>query len=116
MATKKARRENGMGTVYQRPNGTWVGKLQLGLDGCGKPKIKYFSGKTESEVKKKIRAFSPTNLIPDLKTVTVGVYLNHWLLNSKMDFIKRSSYDTVLDHLVVYHLLRAVVEYGLFDI
>lgn len=95
MATKKARRENGMGTVYQRPNGTWVGKLQLGLDGCGKPKIKYFSGKTESEVKKKIRAFSPTNLIPDVKTVTVGVYLNHWLLNNKMDFIKRSSYDAL---------------------
>lgn len=49
------KRDNGTGTIYQRANKTWVGKIYLGVDEAGKEKFKYFSGKTEAEVKKKIR-------------------------------------------------------------
>lgn len=45
------KRDNGTGTIYQRANKTWVGKIYLGLDETGKEKFKYFSGKTEAEVK-----------------------------------------------------------------
>ena len=48
-------KDNGTGTIYQRANKTWVGKIYLGVDEAGKEKFKYFSGKTEAEVKKKIR-------------------------------------------------------------
>ena len=45
------KRDNGTGTIYQRTNKTCVGKIYLGVDETGKEKFKYFSGKTEAEVK-----------------------------------------------------------------
>ena len=58
------KRDNGTGTIYQRANKTWVGKIYLGLDETGKEKFKYFSGKTEAEVKKFV---SITSLVQELK-------------------------------------------------
>ena len=45
-----ARRDNGTGTVYQRPNGSWVGRIYMGRGADGKPKYKCFSGKNQAEV------------------------------------------------------------------
>ena len=53
-----ARREKGTGSIYQRENGTWVGVLREISLVTGKPKSKYFSGKTEAEVKRKIREYN----------------------------------------------------------
>ena len=50
-----ARRDNGTGTVYQRPNGSWVGRIYMGRGADGKPKYKCFSGKNQAEVKRKIK-------------------------------------------------------------
>ena len=52
------KRDNGTGTIYQRANKIWVGKIYLGVDETGKEKFKYFSGKTEADVKKKIREYN----------------------------------------------------------
>lgn len=49
------RREKGTGTVYRRDNGTWVGRMNLGRGEDGKIKYKCVSGKSEAEVKRKIR-------------------------------------------------------------
>ena len=49
------RREKGTGTVYRRDNGTWVGRMNLGRGEDGKTKYKCVSGKSEAEVKRKIR-------------------------------------------------------------
>lgn len=57
------KRDNGTGTIYQRANKTWVGKIYLGLDETGKEKFKYFSGKTEAEVKKFV---SITSLVQEV--------------------------------------------------
>ena len=59
------KRDNGTGTIYQRANKTWVGKIYLGVDETGKEKFKYFSGKTEAEVKR--RFVSITSLVQELK-------------------------------------------------
>lgn len=48
------KRDNGTGTIYQRDNKSWVGKIYLGRDKTGKEKFKYLSGKTESVVTKLI--------------------------------------------------------------
>ena len=32
-----ARRDNGTGSVYQRPNGSWVGRIYMGRGADGKP-------------------------------------------------------------------------------
>ena len=36
------KRDNGTGTIYQRANKIWVGKIYLGVDETGKEKFKYF--------------------------------------------------------------------------
>ncbi len=52
------RREKGTGTIYQRDNGTWVGRISLGRGADGKLRYKCFSGKNEAVVKRKIREYN----------------------------------------------------------
>ncbi|MGM9592808.1 MAG: tyrosine-type recombinase/integrase [Candidatus Onthomonas sp.] len=86
------RRENGAGNVYQRSNGKYTGRLQLGVGPDGKAQIKYFSGKTAAEVKKKMRQYNKETFIqPD--TITVQQYMERWLKQYKQPFLKASSYD-----------------------
>lgn len=89
------KRDNGTGTIYQRENKTWVGKIYLGLDENGKGKFKYFSGKTEAEVKKKIREYNQSGTKIETKKISLQEYLNNWLKTYKRGTIKASSYDAV---------------------
>ena len=86
------RRENGMGTIYQRDNGTWVGRIkEKGKD--GKIKYKCFSGKSQAEVKRKIREYNKQSDAVDPTEVSLETYMTDWLLNAKKGKIKDSSYD-----------------------
>lgn len=90
------RREKGTGTVYQRENGTWVGRLSIGRGKDGKPKYKCFSGKSAAEVKRKIRDFNNSGArqtITDTSQVLFQNYLQSWLTNVKKISLKPSSYD-----------------------
>lgn len=89
------KRDNGTGTIYQRENKTWVGKIYLGLDENGKGKFKYFSGKTEAEVKKKIREYNQSGTKIETKKISLQEYLNNWLKTYKRGTIKASSYDAI---------------------
>ena len=51
----KRKREHGTGSISQRNDGTWTTRIQIGTQANSKPKIKAFYGKTESEVKKKLK-------------------------------------------------------------
>jgi hypothetical protein len=56
MAGKRA---NGEGTLYQRStDGRWLGSIQFGHDGRGRPIRKYVSAKTEREALRKLKALS----------------------------------------------------------
>ena len=90
-----AKRDNGTGTIYQRANGTWVGKIYLGRDETGKEKFKYLSGKTEGEVKRKIREFNQSGTKIEKKKISLQDYLYDWLKTFKRGTIKDSSYDTL---------------------
>ena len=49
MAKRKAtRRGNGEGSIWQRPDGRWLGQISLGYDEEGKLKRKTCYGKTRS--------------------------------------------------------------------
>ena len=48
--TKKHRRGNGEGSVYQRKDGTWAAVLTVGVKQDGKPDRKFLYGKTRKEV------------------------------------------------------------------
>ena len=89
------KRDNGTGTIYQRANKTWVGKIYLGVDEAGKEKFKYFSGKTETEVKKKIREYNQSGSRIETKKISLQDYLNNWMKTYKRGTIKASSYDAL---------------------
>lgn len=93
MEQKKFRREKGTGSVFQKPDGSWIGRISIGKRADGKPKMKYFSGRTEAEVKKKIRDFIKTNNGADYKKVSLEEYLNNWLSVYKRAELKNTSYD-----------------------
>ena len=50
-----SKREYGTGSISQRKDGTWTGRVDIGTQSNGKRKIKAVYGKTESEVKKKLK-------------------------------------------------------------
>ena len=51
------RRSNGEGMLRKRTDGRWELRLQTGLQDNGKPQFKYFYGKTQKEVKDKMKAY-----------------------------------------------------------
>ena len=92
-----AKRDNGTGTIYQRSNGNWVGKIYLGRDSSGKEKFKYLSGKTQAEVKRKIKEYNQNENKTNVKKVSVGEYVWNWVKLYKKGSIKDSSYDRIED-------------------
>ena len=91
----KPRREKGTGTLWKKENGTWMGRVDIGRNAEGKRKYKNFSGKTEAEVKRKIREFNKSAKHIDENKITVGAYIQNWLSTYKMGTIKLSSYDAI---------------------
>lgn len=89
------RRDNGSGTIYQRGNGTWVGRIYIGIDTNGKSKFKYLSGKSEAEVKRKIREYNKSGAEINANKISLGEYLNNWLKTYKKGTVKETSYDAL---------------------
>ena len=75
----KPRREKGTGTLWKKENGTWMGRVDIGRNAEGKRKYKNFSGKTEAEVKRKIREYNKSGKHIDENKITVGAYIQNWL-------------------------------------
>lgn len=102
-------KERGDGTISQRKDGTWTGRIFLGRDSTGKQKVKAVYGKTEKEVKAKLKQvkeemikFETTNL-PKL---TVSELLISWQTTVKKYELKPSSYDrlekTINNNIIPY--------------
>lgn len=87
------RREKGTGTIYQRENGTWIGRISIGRGRDGKIKHKCISGKTEAEVRRKIREYNRTECPLNPQQMLLKDYLMSWLTNIKKISLKPSSYD-----------------------
>lgn len=51
------RRSNGTGSLKKRDNGTWQISIMVGRKPNGKRNIKYFTGKTQAEARKKMKAY-----------------------------------------------------------
>jgi len=107
MKQKDIRREKGTGNIYQREPGKWVGRLRIGTKADGKAEMKYFSGKTEAEVKKKIREYNKASDPSAKEKVIVSDYIDNWLKTYKRDSLKPSSYDR-LESTVNVHIKPAL--------
>ena len=93
---ERQRRDKGDGCISQRKDGTWTSRIKVGLTPEGKPKIKAFYGKTEAEVKRKLKEFQKELHKNDGAVVqrnTVANYMLDWLRNVKANELKPKSYD-----------------------
>ena len=91
-----ARREKGEGSISQRKDGIWTARIDLGRDQNGKRKIKALYGKTEKEVKKKLKEYKIELIkheLEQVKKITVQEYMSDWLKTIKKNELKSSSYD-----------------------
>ena len=89
------RREKGEGTVFQRKSdGLWIAEYKHE----GSAKKKYFSGKTESEAKKKLREYKKEiakNGYVEIQKKTVQDYMSNWFNVIKAIELKPKSLDAL---------------------
>lgn len=95
MGTKATKRDNGNGCIVQRKDGRWEARLQIGTKEDGKTIIKSLYGKTESDVKKKLREYKIETAkgIIEVSKINLSNYIDNWLKTYKYNSLKRSSYD-----------------------
>ena len=92
------RRANGEGSIRKRKDGQWEGRYTVGHDPeTGKAIIKNVLGKTQAEVKEKLKKAIEENVDIDYgraKTYTVGSWLEVWMENYAKIKLRPSTYKT----------------------
>ena len=91
------RRANGEGSIRKRKDGRWEGRYTAGRDpATGKAIYKNVLGKTQAEVKEKLRvAIEKSNTTPlRIEQYTVGQWLDTWMENYAKLQVRASSYKT----------------------
>jgi integrase len=77
----RGRRGRGEGTIFRRKDGLWAASVDLGLQG-GKRRRKTVYGKTQHEVREKLRTLQRTieaGSLPAPATLTLARFLQSWL-------------------------------------
>ena len=92
------RRANGEGNIRKRKDGRWEGRYTVGHDPeTGKAIIKNVLGKTQAEVKEKLKKAIEENVGIDYgraKTYTVGSWLEVWIENYAKVKLRPSTFKT----------------------
>ncbi len=91
------RRANGEGSIRKRKDGRWEGRYTAGRDpASGKAIYKNVLGKTQAEVKEKLKAAIEKSSRLDSKSghYTVGQWLDIWMENYAKLQVRPSSYKT----------------------
>ena len=95
MAKKRA---NGEGNIRKRKDGRWEGRFTAGHDpATGKQIIKSVLGKTQAEVKEKLKkAMEDAEKVDFTKTgkYTVGIWMDEWFENVAKIKVRASSHQT----------------------
>jgi integrase len=104
--SKKTRRGNGEGSIFQRKDNRWCAKIQTGTDENGKSIIKTFYGKERKEVAAKLKEhFLLTSQgYNNLTSDTLKDFITTWLTTIKFNQLKPLSYDrlesTINNHII----------------
>ncbi|MDE6456803.1 MAG: tyrosine-type recombinase/integrase, partial [Dysosmobacter sp.] len=91
------RRANGEGSIRKRKDGRWEGRYTAGRDSVtGKAIYKNVLGKTQAEVKEKLRsAIEKNSALPvEAGQYTLGQWLDTWMENYAKLQVRASSYKT----------------------
>lgn len=103
----RRRRDYGSGSISQRKDGTWTARVVIGTNDNGTPKIKALYGKTEREVRKKLKEFQNELHKNDRIVVqksTVESYMLNWLHSVKSNELKPKSFDR-LEQTIKYQVV-----------
>ena len=81
---RRPKRGNGEGSIYQREDGQWVGRIMLGRKANGRPDRPKIVGKTRGEVQRKLAALrrkadEGVRADPASERQTLATYLDTWL-------------------------------------
>src|SRR5215207_1140902 len=102
------RRGNGEGSISRRNDGRWMGRYTVHTtDG---PKQRAVYGKTRSEVAEKLTkamADRDGGFVFDAGTLTVGEFLERWLLDSVRDTVRQRTYEGCA-HIVERHIVPSL--------
>lgn len=120
------RRANGEGSIRKRKDGRWEGRYTAGRDPeTGKQIIKNVLGKTQAEVKEKLKtALENCGKLDYSKTgqYTVGTWLDVWFENVAQIKVRASSHQTYKGYIEHHikpvhreHSLRKTDHYGLAE-
>lgn len=87
----------GSGSVSRRKDGIWTARLIIGKNPNGRPKIRAFYGKTEQQVRKKLKEYkgSLQGCKETKDEQDVQSYMTSWLMNNKKNKLKPRSFDTL---------------------
>ena len=102
------KRTNGEGTIYQRKDGLWCGELTLGyekIDGKSKRIKKSFSSKDREKLLQMMneeRGRLSRNIIVRNSDYTVIEWLEFWLENYKINFVRPKTYDNYESSIRLY--------------
>jgi integrase len=88
--TKTSKRTRGEGSISQKANGTYLGRITI--SGYAPYSC---TGKTEKEVEKKLREFKIRTIKGEIipRKQTVNAYISNWLTEVKKPTMKAASYD-----------------------
>ena len=103
-----AKRAHGEGTISKRQDGTYEGKISLGVDAEGKRKRKTVYGKTQKEVRAKIDEVKQqlaNGTFSDSK-LTVKSYLEQWLTHKEKQVKPRTA--ELYRHLMDFHVVPKI--------
>lgn len=104
------RREKGTGSVSQRKDGVWTARTEICKDENGKRIVKAVYGKSEQEVRKKLKNYKKETLANTPDSVaknTVRDFMINWLENIKINDLKPKSYDR-LEQTVYNQIIPAI--------
>lgn len=88
------RSNNGEGYIGKMKDGRWTARIQTGFNSQGKPKIKAFYGKTQKEVRQKLKEFQKSELTnTDSSPEYFGDYIKRWYDLFKKNSVKATTYD-----------------------
>ena len=90
------RRLNGQGSVQKLENGSWRGRVSIGKDKSGKYVRKNITANTRKELLKKMDEIKSMHFHGDKlrEVVTVGNWLNRWMIDYKSLSLKPRTHDT----------------------
>jgi integrase len=82
--TPMKKRENGEGSIYRRPDGTWCAGFTVGYDENGKRKRRYLYARTKAGVLEKLnqlRSDARAGFAVEPSRLTVAEFADHWVKN-----------------------------------